>query len=175
MRISSRGQYGLRALAVLSTRHGNGPVQVREIARAERLSAKYLEQLLGRLRTGGLVKSVRGARGGYTLARDPKEIRVREVLLLLEGSLAPVGCVDEGGACGGDGQDACSAHGLWQGLHATVLTYLDSFTLADFARATTTTRDAARPAEAAEHAAAAAGALAPEPAESELLAATTRG
>ena len=54
MRISSRGQYGLRALAVLSTRHGNGPVQVREIARAERLSAKYLEQLLGRLRTGPL-------------------------------------------------------------------------------------------------------------------------
>jgi Rrf2 family cysteine metabolism transcriptional repressor len=177
MRISSRGQYGLRALAVLSTRHGNGPVQVREIARAERLSAKYLEQLLGRLRIGGLVKSVRGARGGYTLARDPREIRVREVLLLLEGSLAPVGCVDEGGACGGDGQDACSAHGLWQGLHATVLTYLDSFTLADFARATTTTstRDAARPAEAAEHAASAPGAAAPEPAESELLAATTRG
>ena len=171
MKISSRGQYGLRALAVLATRHGNGPVQVREIARAERLSAKYLEQLLGRLRTGSLVKSVRGARGGYTLARDPREIRVREVLLLLEGSLAPVGCLDQAGACGVDGQETCLAHGLWAGLHSTVLTYLDSFTLADFARTTSmTTRDAAHPGDAPGEAA-----RASEAAESELLEATTRG
>jgi Rrf2 family protein len=125
----------LRALAVLASRHGGGPVQVREIARVERLSAKYLEQLLGRLRAGGLVKSLRGARGGYTLARSPEAITVREVMLLLEGSLAPVGCVDEGGSCGADGREACPAHGLWAGLHTTVLTYLDSYTLADFARA----------------------------------------
>ena len=174
MRISSRGQYGLRALAVLAERHGGGPVQVREIARAERLSAKYLEQLLGRLRTGGLVKSVRGARGGYTLARDPREIRVREVLLLLEGSLAPTGCVDEGGRCG-DGEGTCPAHGLWAGLHATILTYLDSHSLADFVRETTNTTngtaahagDAGRVADAPANPA--------EAVESELLEATTRG
>jgi Rrf2 family protein len=163
VRISSRGQYGLRALSVLAGRHGNGPVQVREIARAEQLSAKYLEQLLGRLRTGGLVKSVRGARGGYTLARDPEAITVREVLLLLEGSLAPVGCVDEGGACGVEGQDACPTHGLWAGLHSTVLTYLDSFTLADFAR--TDPRAGAAPAADPS----------PAAAEPELLSANTRG
>ncbi len=168
MRISSRGQYGLRALAVLATRHGNGPVQVKEIARAESLSAKYLEQLLGRLRMGGLVKSVRGARGGYTLARGPEAIRVREALLLLEGSLAPVGCVDEGGTCGVPGQDACPAHDLWEGLHTTVLTYLDSFTLADFVRA-------AAPALAATPAAAVAAEPAADAVERELLAATTRG
>ncbi|MEO6463203.1 MAG: Rrf2 family transcriptional regulator [Candidatus Eisenbacteria bacterium] len=169
MRISSRGQYGLRALAVLATRHGQGPVQVREIARAERLSAKYLEQLLGRLRMGGVVKSVRGARGGYTLARGPAEIRVREVLLLLEGSLAPVGCVDEGGTCGVEGQVECPAHGLWAGLHTTVLTYLDSFTLADFVRAEL-------PHEGRGPMAAAAPALDPtEPTEAELLTVTTRG
>ena len=165
MRISSRGQYGLRALSVLAGRHGSGPVQVREIARAEQLSAKYLEQLLGRLRTGGLVKSVRGARGGYTLARDPEAITVREVLLLLEGSLAPVGCVDDGGACGVEGQDACPTHGLWAGLHTTVLTYLDSFTLADFARIETR-------ATATERADDPAVALATE---GELLGADTRG
>ena len=155
MRISSRGQYGLRALAVLAARHGDGgPVQVKEIARAERLSPKYLEQLLGRLRSGGLVKSLRGARGGYRLARDPRDIRVREVMLLLEGSLAPVDCVDGGGGC------ACPAHGLWTGLHAAVLTYLDSFTLADFARA-------ARPDEGPADAG--------EAAEGELLTSATRG
>jgi Rrf2 family transcriptional regulator, cysteine metabolism repressor len=163
VKISSRGQYGLRALAVLATRHGQGPVQVREIARAERLSAKYLEQLLGRLRTGGLVKSMRGARGGYTLARGPAEIRVREVLLILEGSLAPVGCV-EGGTCGVEGQVECPAHGLWAGLHTTVLTYLDSFTLADFVRAESTNEGAAAP-DAAE----------PALTEADLMTATTRG
>ena len=161
MRISSRGQYGIRALVVLATRHGCGPTQVREIARVESLSAKYLEQLLGRLRTGGLVRSVRGARGGYVLARLPEAITVREVLLLLEGSLAPVGCVDEGGVCGDANGNACVAHPLWRGLHSTVLGYLDSFTLADLV-------PAAAPAEAALTAAAA-------PAEDELVAATTRG
>ena len=129
MRISSRGQYGIRALSVLTTRHGGGPVQVREIARAEGLSAKYLEQLLGRLRSGGLVKSVRGARGGYVLAREPQAITVREVLVLLEGSLAPTTCVD--GAGTKDGADRCGVHGLWAGLHEAVLGYLGSYTLAD--------------------------------------------
>jgi Rrf2 family protein len=129
MRISSRGQYGIRALSVLTTRHGGGPVQVREIARAEGLSAKYLEQLLGRLRSGGLVKSVRGARGGYVLARDPQAITVREVLVLLEGSLAPVSCVERGAHA--EAEDRCGVHELWAGLHEAVLGYLGTYTLAD--------------------------------------------
>ena len=129
MKISSRGQYGLRALAVLAKRHGRGPTQVREIARTETLSAKYLEQLLGRLRAGGLVTSVRGARGGYQLSREPQAITVKEVLVVLEGSLAPVGCVEPSDvACDGT---TCTAHAVWAGLHETVLTYLDSYTLAD--------------------------------------------
>ncbi len=161
MRISSRGQYGIRALVVLATRHGRGPTQVREIARVEGLSAKYLEQLLGRLRTGGLVRSVRGARGGYVLARVPEAITVREVLLLLEGSLAPVGCVEDGGACGDANGNACVAHPLWNGLHTTVLGYLESFTLADLV-------PVAVPAEAAAPSVEA-------PVEDELVAAAERG
>ncbi len=129
MRISSRGQYGLRALAVLACRHGERPTQVREIARIEGLSAKYLEQLLGRLRSGGLVKSVRGARGGYQLARPAREITVREVLVLLEGSLAPTDCVEAESACRAN--EECTAHAVWSGLYATILEYLDSQTLAD--------------------------------------------
>ena len=149
MRISSRGQYGLRALSVLTVRHGGGPVQVREIARAEGLSAKYLEQLLGRLRSGGLVKSVRGARGGYVLARDPRAITVREVLVLLEGSLAPTTCVE-----GAEGVDRCGVHDLWAGLHRTVLGYLDSYTLADLAGSVETDASAPAPEPELETAAA---------------------
>jgi Rrf2 family protein len=130
MRISSRGQYGLRALAVLAQRHGGRPTQVREIARVEGLSAKYLEQLLGRLKGGGLVKSVRGARGGYQLARPAREITVREVLVLLEGSLAPTECV-EGDVASRHAASECTAHAVWSGLYDTVLSFLDSFTLAD--------------------------------------------
>lgn len=162
MKISSRGQYGLRALAVLAKRHGKGPTQVREIARAETLSAKYLEQLLGRLRAGGLVTSVRGARGGYQLSREPRAITVREVLVVLEGSLAPVGCVDPGGAC--NDEAACTAHVVWAGLHETVLTYLGSYTLADLVE---------RPAERAEEVPS--GALAATTSEDALAPAGARG
>jgi Rrf2 family protein len=161
MKISSRGQYGLRALAVLAKRHGKGPTQVREIARAETLSAKYLEQLLGRLRAGGLVTSVRGARGGYQLAREPQAITVREVLVVLEGSLAPTGCVDTGGGCEGEGP--CTPHAVWAGLHETVLAYLGSHTLADLIE---------RPRERAEDAAS--GALDGAP-EDQLAPAGARG
>jgi Rrf2 family protein len=143
MKISSRGQYGLRALAVLAKRHGRGPTQVREIARAESLSAKYLEQLLGRLRAGGLVTSVRGARGGYQLARVPQAITVREVLVVLEGSLAPVGCVDLSGGCEGEG--SCTAHAVWAGLHETVLAYLGSHTLANLVERPSERAEAASP------------------------------
>src|SRR5690349_11964341 len=131
MRISSRGQYGVRALAHLATRYGERPVQVREIARAERLSPKYLEQLLARLRLGGLVKSARGAHGGYALARPPETITVREILVLLEGSLAPVVCLEAPHVAGDGGR--CPAHALWSGLYDTVLRFLDSYTLADLA------------------------------------------
>jgi Rrf2 family cysteine metabolism transcriptional repressor len=142
MRISSRGQYGLRALAVLARRQGERPTQVREIARIEGLSAKYLEQLLGRLRSGGLVKSVRGARGGYQLARPAQDITVREVLVLLEGSLAPTDCVEADSACRAN--EECTAHAVWSGLYATILEFLDSQTLADLLA-----RSAGQPAEAA--------------------------
>jgi len=145
MRISSRGQYGLRALAVLARRQGERPTQVREIARVEGLSAKYLEQLLGRLRSGGLVKSVRGARGGYQLARPAHAITVREVLVLLEGSLAPTDCVEVDSACRVN--EECTAHAVWSGLYATILEYLDSQTLADLvARAEGKAKAAAEPA-----------------------------
>jgi len=129
VRVSSRGQYGVRALAYLAAHHGEGPINVRTVAEAEGLPAKYLEQLLARLRRGGLVRSSRGARGGIMLARDPQSITVRQVVLLLEGSLAPVECLQSANGH----EDDCVPHELWRALHEGVLKVLDSFTLADLA------------------------------------------
>lgn len=129
MRVSSRGQYGVRALAYLAAHYGEGPINVRTVAEAEGLPAKYLEQLLARLRRGGLVRSSRGAHGGIMLAREPESISVRQVVLLLEGSLAPVECLQ-----GPNGhEEDCVPHELWRALHEGVLRILDSFTLADLA------------------------------------------
>src|SRR5262245_17861712 len=129
MRVSSRGQYGVRALAYLAARYGEGPINVRTVAQAERLPAKYLEQLLAKLRRGGLVRSSRGARGGVTLAQEPKNISIRQVVSLLEGSLLPVDCL----TVTNGNEERCVAHPRWRALHESVLATLDSFTLADLA------------------------------------------
>jgi Rrf2 family cysteine metabolism transcriptional repressor len=129
VRVSSRGQYGVRALAYLAAHYGEGPINVRTVAEAEGLPAKYLEQLLARLRRGGLVRSSRGAHGGIVLAREPQAITVRQVVLQLEGSLAPVECLE---SANGHEED-CVPHEVWRALHEGVLHILDSFTLADLA------------------------------------------
>jgi len=129
MRISSRGQYGLRAMAYLATRFGEGPIRLRTVAEEEELPAKYLEQLIGRLRQAGLVRASRGARGGVMLAKPPDRITAREVISVLEGSLAPVDCLD---AKNGHAEQ-CVPHPLWRALHESVTATLESFTLADLA------------------------------------------
>src|SRR5262245_46695250 len=129
MRVSSRGQYGIRALVYLAAHYGEGPINVRTVARAEGLPAKYLEQLLARLRRGGFVRSSRGARGGVVLARDPGTISARQVVALLEGSLLPVECLEEGRGH----ETACVTHPLWQRLYEGVIEALDSYTLAGLA------------------------------------------
>jgi len=129
MRVSSRGQYGIRALAYLAAHHGEGPINVRTVAEAEGLPAKYLEQLLARLRRGGLVQSSRGARGGVALARDPRTISALQVVSLLEGSLVPMECRQDG-----NGHEArCVTHELWRRLSESVNQALESYTLADLA------------------------------------------
>ncbi len=130
MRISSRGQYGLTAMAYLASRYGEGPIRLRTVAEAQELPAKYLEQLVGRLRQAGLVKACRGARGGVMLSRPPERITAREVISVLEGSLAPVDCLE---SKNGHAEE-CVPHPLWRALHESVTRTLDSFTLADLSR-----------------------------------------
>ena len=96
MKISSKGEYGIRAMLELSQRYSEGYVQSAKIASARKIPENYLYQLLITLRKAGLVQSRRGPQGGHMLARPPEEISLAEVVRALEGPLAPVTCIQEG-------------------------------------------------------------------------------
>jgi len=132
MLISTRGEYGLRAMLVLAANFNQGPLPLREIAEAEHISEQYLEQLFRDLRRENLVVSFRGAKGGYILARPPAQTSVADVLWVLEGPLDPMQCVaDDDGAISCRHSGNCPTKVLWQKLKAAMNAVLDSTTLAD--------------------------------------------
>src|SRR5687767_10386180 len=130
---STKGEYGVRLMVQLGRHHGEGPASLAEIAAEEDLPRAYLEQLVMSLRDAGLVRSTRGAHGGYQLARDPREIRMGEVLRALEGPLAPMICAteDPAHAIGCDRSARCTVNVLWARVRDAVAGALDSMTLAD--------------------------------------------
>ncbi|MEW6142938.1 MAG: RrF2 family transcriptional regulator [Chloroflexota bacterium] len=99
MKLSTRVRYGMRALVDLSAHYGEPPQLIREIARRQGISQHYLEQIIIVLKSAGLVKSIRGAKGGIILAKAPSQIKLSDVMKVLEGSTAPVECVDDAGVC----------------------------------------------------------------------------
>lgn len=129
MKISTRTRYGMRAMACLAQHYGEGPVSVREMAEANALPVKYLEQLCGTLKSAGLLKSVRGAGGGYVLARPPGQIRLSEIFEALEGALTPVKCTEDGQPCRRRGN--CLTRGIWERLAQVMRGALEEQTLAD--------------------------------------------
>ena len=131
MKFSAREQYGLRAMAELARRYGDGPVPLSAVAGAEEISLGYLEQIVAPLREAGLLTSTRGAHGGYTLARPPEAITIGDVLRVLEGSIVPIQCVtDEACApCGREG--ICATRSVWETVQARLTETLDAITLAD--------------------------------------------
>ena len=132
MRISTRGQYGLRAMCFLAMNNSRAPTPLRDISEREGISMQYLEQLFRVLREAGLVESVRGAKGGYLLARDPSEISVGDVVRAVEGPIAPVECVDAGedGECC-ERQHSCLTRQAWLRLRDSMVETLDSITLSE--------------------------------------------
>jgi Rrf2 family transcriptional regulator, cysteine metabolism repressor len=128
MWISTRGQYGLRALVELAARAGE-PASIASIAAAQNISDAYLEQILGALRRAGFVRSTRGAAGGYELVRPAQDITALEVITVLEGDVAAVDCLDDDRACVKG--DSCGVHSLWQRVDAVVRDTLSSSTVAD--------------------------------------------
>lgn len=128
MRISSKGDYGLRALFDLAIHYGQGPVRSRDIAERQAIDEHYLNQLLIQLRRAGLVQSVRGPQGGHVLARGPREIRLLDALSALEGPLVQLA---EGIQPAPQAEEVAVLNQVWNGLRSAVETYLAEHTLDD--------------------------------------------
>jgi Rrf2 family protein len=128
MRISTKGDYGVRALIELAHHYGEGPIQSAEIAARQRIPEPYLDQLLTTLRKAGFIRSVRGPQGGHALLLRPEEIRLSDVIRSLEGSLSPVSHLhDEGYQCR-------AAHEVWHEVEEATERILDGVTIGDLAQ-----------------------------------------
>jgi len=134
MKVTTRIRYGLRAAVQLAKHYKKGPVRVSSIAKEENISTQYLEQLLNRLRREGLVKSVRGAQGGYILGRHPKKVSVYDVVKVLEGDVCIVFCMSELGHKQCDVEDKCSTKFVWQKVNDAIVDVLNDISLYDLAK-----------------------------------------
>lgn len=130
MKISTKGRYALRLMLDLATYNTGQPVSIKDIAKRQQISEKYLEQIISILNKAGYVRSIRGAQGGYLLKKNPKEYTVGMILRLTEGDLAPVSCVGEESAeC--DRRDACVTVRIWEQVNDAINNVVDNITLED--------------------------------------------
>ena len=139
MRLSTRGRYGTRLMVDLAQHYAHGPIPLAEIAKRQELSAKYLEQLIILLKGAGLIRSVRGRRGGYVLARKPGQISVGEIVETLEGKLSVVDCVLEPELC--YRATECPTRDIWVGITDVVKKQLFSLSLGDILAKSTTVNE----------------------------------
>lgn len=130
MKISTKGRYALRLLLDLALNNTGEYITIKTIATRQDISEKYLEQIISLLNRAGYVKSVRGAQGGYKLAKDPADYTVGMILRLTEGSLAPVDCVeDDFGEC--ERHNNCVTRDVWIELYSAICSVVDRITLKD--------------------------------------------
>ena len=130
MMITTRGRYALRVMIDLAENSDGSYLAMKEVAKRQGISLKYLERILPLLVDGGLVEGLRGKGGGYRLTREPEDYPVGEILRLTEGDLAPVPCLEKGARpC--ERAAGCKTLPLWKDLNDLVNGFLDSKTLAD--------------------------------------------
>ena len=130
MKISTKGRYALRLMLDLAMNSTGSPVSLKDVAKRQGISDKYLEQIISVLNRAGYVKSVRGAQGGYMLRKEPEEYTVGMILRLTEGSLTPVACIEEDEvSC--DRQENCVTLILWKKINDAVSSVVDHTTLQD--------------------------------------------
>ena len=129
MKLTTKGRYGARLMLDLAIHYNNGPVLLREIAKRQDISEKYLGQIVRPLITEGLVKSARGAHGGYFLAKPPKSITLKDIIEVLEGSLAIVECIDTPSLC--SRMKSCLTRNIWKEVTDKVTKVLENITLED--------------------------------------------
>lgn len=129
LKISTKGRYGLRALIDLAQYSEIEPVSISSIASRQGISERYLEQLMTLLKKAGLIKSIRGAAGGYVLAKDLEEISVGDVLRALEGKLEPVECAAFGGGDSCEAAGGCVTKYVWQRINESINKTVDEISL----------------------------------------------
>ena len=129
MKLSSRSRYGFRAILELAVEYGNGPLQIKTIAKREDISNKYLEQLIAMLKASGLVRSIRGPKGGYELTRPPGDVKLSDVFTTLEGPVVAVECLEHPEfypRC-----TECVTRDVWAQMQSAIMGVLESMTLQD--------------------------------------------
>lgn len=127
MKISTKIRYGARAMLELASRYGEGPIDLKEIGKKENISVKYLEQVIIPLRTAGLVKSVRGSKGGYILTKPPSEICLNDLVEILEGPLNLIECLSEPNTC--QKAPSCVTRDIWKEVSEAMSGIFRSITL----------------------------------------------
>ena len=133
MRLTTKGRFAVTAMIDLAMREGNGPVTLAGISQRQAISLSYLEQLFGKLRRHGIVESIRGPGGGYSLARRGDKVTVADIIIAVDEPLDATQCGGKENCHGADPQTGtrCMTHDLWATLNAKMVDYLDSVSLQD--------------------------------------------
>jgi len=131
VKFSTRGRYGVQIMVDLAQHLEQGPISLKCIAERQKLSEHYLEQLIPELRKAGLVKSIRGAQGGYILAKSPEDIYIGDVIRVLEGPIAPVECTNQSNKNCCEKTSFCVTREVWVKVRDSINDVVDSISLAD--------------------------------------------
>jgi Rrf2 family protein len=134
MRLSTKGEYASRAMLELSLKYDRGPQHIHAISKAQNIPERFLEQILLLLKRAGYLKSKKGQRGGYYLAKSPAEINVAEVIRVLEGPLAPIDCVSVMAHEACPMEETCGLRWLWKEVRDSVAEIMERTTFADLVR-----------------------------------------
>ena len=129
LRLSTKSQYGVRAMFEIANSYHSGPVTIKEIAEKQSVSIPFLEQILNTLRKAGIIKSVKGPGGGYVLSKEPVHVSIGAILRELDGPVAITSCLDPKEGC--MRIDGCVTHLLWKSLGQKIEAFLDNMTLQD--------------------------------------------
>lgn len=139
MKLSTRTRYGMRAILELAENYGNGALRLKTIARHQELSVKYLEQLMAILKSAGIVRSIRGPKGGYALAKSPSQIKVSDCFVCLEGPVITTECVEDDSFC--TRAEDCVTRQVWAQVQKAVMDVLNSMTLQSLVDMTKSKKD----------------------------------
>lgn len=131
MKLSTKGRYGVKAMVDLAIHYGDEPASIKKISERQGISEYYLEQLFSPLRKANLIRSVRGAQGGYMLSRHPEDITIGDIMGILEGPVEISECIDDtkGNSC--DNIDCCATRLLWSKIRDSIDSVMESTTLQD--------------------------------------------